>query len=84
TEGEPSPAHKDDAGARGLERHQQLLAWHRGVLPDQHFEIEDVVADASRGAVRWTLTGTQHAEFLVQPGVDLAGDELAHVQSGLP
>jgi len=52
------------AGARGLERHQQFLAWHRGVLPDQHFEIEDVVADASRGAVRWTLTGTQHAEFL--------------------
>jgi steroid delta-isomerase-like uncharacterized protein len=52
------------AGARGFERHRQFLAWHRGVLPDQHFEIEEVVADPSRGAVRWTLTGTQHAEFL--------------------
>ena len=52
------------AGAEGLERHQQFLAWHRGVLPDQRFEIEEVVADSSRGAVRWTLTGTQHAEFL--------------------
>lgn len=57
----------DTESQHGLERHKQFLVWHHGVAPDQQYIIEDVVADSSRAAVRWSLRGTHRGEFLGIP-----------------
>jgi steroid delta-isomerase-like uncharacterized protein len=66
--------------------HRQFLAWHRVVLPDQRFTIDDVVVDATRGATRWTLSGTHRAEFLgippTQRRIAITGQDFFRLSNG--
>lgn len=53
------PPYPDVHGVEGdKEFHARTLA----ILPDARIEVEDVVAEGDRVAVRWTLSGTHEGE----------------------
>lgn len=70
----------------GPEGEIQLIETYRSAFPDAAIEIEDLLSDGDRVAVRWTATGTQEGEFMgVEPTgaeVDIAGFEINRVEDG--
>ena len=82
----------DAQGTHGLEQHKEFLVWHHNAVPDQHWEIEAMVAEGGLIATHWRMSGTQRGEFLgVAPtgrritlqGMDLfrlAGDRIAELR----
>lgn len=44
-----------------------VVHWMRQGFSDVQWKLEEMVADADKVAVRWTLTGTHDGEFLGQP-----------------
>lgn len=53
---------------------KQLIEAYRSAFPDARLEIEDVVAERDKVAVRWTATGSHEREFV---GVEPTGTEVA-------
>ena len=47
-----------------LAEHKADLARRREAFPDARFEIEDLLADGDRVAVRYTMTGTHGGAFM--------------------
>ncbi len=64
----------DDQGTHGLEQHKEFLVWHHTAFPDQHWTVEDIVAEGEMIAIHWRLSGTQRGEFL---GVAPTGRQIA-------
>jgi len=64
----------DMEGQHGLARHKQFLVWHHEAAPDQQYTVEDIVADSSRAAARWSLRGTHCGEVL---GIPATGRQFA-------
>jgi steroid delta-isomerase-like uncharacterized protein len=65
----------DPAGGdvTGTEAFKQFVAVYRNAFPDLHFELEDVIAEGNRVAVRWTSTGTHLGELMGIPPNGMAG-----------
>ena len=53
-----SHGHVEGGDVRGPQAFREMRAMFFAALPDVHLEIEDVVADRDRAAVRWRATGT--------------------------
>lgn len=51
----------------GRESIRQLITSFRSAFPDLHLDVEDMVAEGGKVAVRWTATGTQHGTLLGRP-----------------
>jgi steroid delta-isomerase-like uncharacterized protein len=58
---------------RGLAGEKRLLERYQSACPDARLEIEDLLAEGDRVAVRWTATGTHEGEFM---GVEPTGNEV--------
>ncbi len=53
---------------------RMLMGAFRGVFPDIHYSVEDIVAEGDMVATRWTMTGSQQGEFL---GIPPSGKRVA-------
>lgn len=51
----------------GGEGYLSVVHWMRKGFSDVQWKIEDIIAEPSKVAVRWTLTGTHDGEFLGVP-----------------
>src|SRR5262245_9899713 len=61
------------ATLHGREIVKQLIAYNRTVFPDHRVDIEDIVAEADRVAVRGTFRGTYHgAPLRREPPCEIA------------
>lgn len=79
--------HEPDPGqAPGIQGIRNNFAWFRMVFPDLHVQIDDLIAEGSKVAVRWTFTGTQQGEFMGKPGsgkqVNLSGIDIYRISDG--
>ena len=54
--------------------HEQRLLAYKAAFPDQHYEVEDVIANGDLAAARWVFTGTLQGPFA---GVQPAGQHVA-------
>lgn len=54
-------------GVQGRSEFQALHARFCGAFPDLRIEVEDVIADGDRAAVRLTITGTHRGDHLGFP-----------------
>src|SRR5258706_15277017 len=76
----------DGEGSHGLDKHKQFLVWHQGVSPDQHWTVEELVAEGTTVASRFTIRGTHQGEFmgLAQTGkpFTVRGMDLFHIADG--
>jgi steroid delta-isomerase-like uncharacterized protein len=54
--------------------HEQRLLTYKAAFPDQHYELEDMIADGDLVAARWVFTGTLQGPFA---GVQPAGQHVA-------
>jgi steroid delta-isomerase-like uncharacterized protein len=54
--------------SRGPEGFKATARWLRGVFPDYHVVVDQVVADESFLVVRLTVSGTHRGDFLGVPG----------------
>src|SRR4051812_29045571 len=50
-------------GSRGPALFAKVMTGLRAGFPDIHYTVDEVVADATRAAVRWTWRGTNSAPF---------------------
>lgn len=50
-------------GSRGPAQFAKVMGALRAGFPDIHYTVDEVVADATRAAVRWTWRGTNSAPF---------------------
>lgn len=70
----------------GPEGERQRIEAYRSAFPDARIEIEDMVAEDDRVAVRWTATGTHEGEFRgVEPTgteVEIDGFEINRLEDG--
>ena len=55
---EDSHGHVEGGDVRGPEAFRQMRATFLAALPDVRIEVEDVVAEGDRAAVRWRAIGT--------------------------
>lgn len=55
---EDSHGHVEGGDLRGPEAFRQMRATFLAALPDVRIEVEDVVAEGDRAAVRWRAVGT--------------------------
>jgi steroid delta-isomerase-like uncharacterized protein len=55
-----NPAPGETPGREGL---KQFVAYLRCTFPDLHITVEDQVAEGDKVATRFTISGTQQAEF---------------------
>jgi steroid delta-isomerase-like uncharacterized protein len=46
---------------------KQVMAMYRGVFPDLHFVVEDVVGDGDQAVVRWRASGTHRGALMGIP-----------------
>lgn len=59
------PVHPDTPmGPAGMKEHAR---WAREVAPDIHFDVEDLIVEGDRAAVRYRFTGTQHGTLMGIP-----------------
>lgn len=49
---------------RGPEGNKQFVSLYKSAFPDAHIEINDMVAEGNKVAVRWTGTGTHKGDFM--------------------
>lgn len=65
---------------------KQWMAASIRAFPDQHWEIEDIMAEGDRVAIRWSVTGTHQAEFMGIPAtgkqVTVRGMTLDQIEDG--
>lgn len=70
----------------GPEGEKQLVRAYQSAFPDATIEIENLVADGEKVAVRWTATGTHDGEFMgIEPtgnDVEIVGFEINQVEDG--
>ena len=50
-------------GSTGPQAFRDYYAAIRLVVPDAHYEVDDLIAEGDRVVVRWRLLGTHQAEF---------------------
>ena len=78
------PAFPD--GIRGVQGLMQMVGMFRAGFPDLHYEIDDLVAEADKVAVRWHATGTHTGAFMNVPATDKAvvvtGTDIFRVADG--
>lgn len=55
--------HVGDELLRGPDGVKGAVQWLREAFPDLRFEIEDLISDGPRVALRWTATGTHLGRF---------------------
>ena len=76
-----------DMSESGPEQVKRLVAMYRAAFPDLHFEIEGMVSDGDRVAVRWIATGTHQAPVLGLPAtnrhVSLIGCDVLRLRDDL-
>ena len=63
----PGGTGREAGAARGPEGIKGVVRWLRGAFPDLAYEIEDVLGDGDRVAIRCTARGTHQGEFLGRP-----------------
>jgi len=65
---------------------QQFIGMFFGGFPDMRLEVEDIVAQGDRVAVRWTFHGTHQGEFFGIPPTDtqvtMSAIEINRVEDG--
>jgi len=70
-------------GARGFREYYAAI---RSAVPDARYEVDDLIAEADRVVVRWTMRGTHEGDFagIVATGrtVALQGIAIYRVDSG--
>jgi steroid delta-isomerase-like uncharacterized protein len=64
------PAPTDPDFGRGPAGQKAFLTFYRTAFPDVHMEIEDMLAEGDRVAVRWRGTGTHRGELMGIPPSD--------------
>jgi superoxide dismutase, Cu-Zn family len=57
----------DTVGMHGRDAHKGFLAWHRSVTPDEHWAVQELIAEDNAVVSRFTFSGTQLGEFLGIP-----------------
>ena len=62
------PDYPEEGGLSGAEGNKQGLAFWRNVLPDQHFTLDEVIAEGETVIVRWTSVGTHQGEWATPIG----------------
>lgn len=81
-----SYGHVESGEYRGPEGFRQMQTVFRSALSNVHIEIEDILADGDRAAVRWRATGTHSGEgFGFAPskrGIDVRGTTWLRVKDG--
>ena len=81
-----SYGHVENGEFRGHEGFREMQRGFLSALPDLHIEIEDILAEDNRGAVRWRATGTHTGEGLGIPAsnrkIDIRGTTWLKVQEG--
>lgn len=55
---------------RGVEGYKQYVMMYRSAFPDDHFTVEDVLAEEDKVVVRFTSQGTQRGPLLGLPPTD--------------
>ena len=76
-----------DLPESGPEQVKQLVTMYRAAFPDLHFEVEGMVSEGDRVAVRWIATGTHQAPLLGLPAtnrhVSLIGCDVLRLRGDL-
>ena len=67
--------HFDDNEQAGLAAFEQNLRHVRAMFPSGHFELDDVVSNGNKAAVRWTMTATFSVPIA---GVAPTGKQITH------
>lgn len=74
------------AERRGPDLYRALASGTREIFPDASFEIEDLLRDGDRVAVRWTMTGTHKGSMAGEEPtgerVELSGIEINRFADG--
>ena len=65
--------HFSDGDITGPEGVKQLVSWLRTAFPDIHTSTDDVVAEADKVVVRFTIRGCSWLPRLARVGADLEG-----------
>jgi predicted ester cyclase len=60
-------------GISGSDGVKQLIAAYRTAFPDIHFTTDDLVAEGDLVASRWTSTGTQTGDLMLDPMIPATG-----------
>ena len=50
--------------AKGPESFREMVIMFRTAFPDMHFTVDDIVGEADRVAIRFTMTGTFRGEMM--------------------
>jgi len=74
----------------GAVTHKDALAFWRGVLPDRHVMLDEVIAEGDTVMVRWTATGTHHGDWTTYIGtipatskaITVSGTSTYHLKDG--
>ncbi len=66
--------HSTPQDIHGQEGYKQFFTMLHQSFPDIHFTIEDVIAEADKVVIRWTVRGTHRGEFM---GVPATGRSVA-------
>ena len=59
--------HNPPAVISSLADYKKGMAGFHAAFPDLHFTIEDLIAEGNKVVVRWTLRGTQKADYQGHP-----------------
>jgi steroid delta-isomerase-like uncharacterized protein len=81
-----SRGHVEGQEVEGPAAFRQMMAMFVGALPDLRIEIEDIIADGDRAAVRWRAAGTHGGHGFGFPAtqrpVDIRGTTWLRVSDG--
>jgi steroid delta-isomerase-like uncharacterized protein len=81
-----SHGHVEGQEVTGPAEFRNMMAMFVGALPDLRIEIEDVITEGERAAVRWRALGTHAGEGFgfpaTQRAVDIRGTSWFHVTDG--
>lgn len=78
--------HVEGGEYKGHDGFREMQAMFLTALPDVHIEIEDIIAEGDRAAVRWRARGTHSADGLgvaaTNRTIDVRGTTWLRVQDG--
>jgi steroid delta-isomerase-like uncharacterized protein len=78
--------HVEGGEYRGHDGFRQMQSAFLSALPDVHIEIEDILSDGNRAAVRWHATGTHAGDGLglraTKRPIDVRGTTWLIVENG--
>jgi steroid delta-isomerase-like uncharacterized protein len=63
----------EGSGISNSEGLKQLITTYRTAFPDIHFTLDDLVAEGDLVAGRWTSTGTQTGDLMLDPMIPATG-----------